>query len=110
MTLRLGSTGDPVRELEKRLQDFGLYTGAIDGVFGGGVESGVKSFQKANGLPPDGVVGPNTWIALFPGAAPPVSPLLNQPVAERCLALTGAFETSTGFPDCYCGLSGDFDG
>ena len=110
MNLRLGSTGDPVRELEKRLQELDLYTGAIDGVFGGGVESGVKSFQKANGLSPDGVVGPYTWASLFPGAALPVSPLLDQPVAERCLALTGAFETSTGFPDCYCGLTGDFDG
>jgi hypothetical protein len=24
--------------------------------------------------------------------------------------LTGAFETGTGFPECFCGISGDFDG
>jgi len=29
---------------------------------------------------------------------------------QRCLALTGSFETSVGVPDCYCGLAGDFDG
>lgn len=109
MDLLLGLTGDHVRELEQRLKDLGFYTGAMDGVFGGGVESAVKSFQKANALQPDGIVGPQTWMALFPGATPPVSPLLNQPVAQRCLALTGTFETSTGFPDCYCGLTGDFD-
>ncbi len=89
MNLRLGSTGDAVRELKKRLQEIGMYTGAVDGVFGGGVESGVKSFQKANGpLAGNGNAGPNTWAALFPGTALPVSPLLNQQVAERCLALT----------------------
>jgi hypothetical protein len=110
MDLHLGSTGDPVRRLEQRLRDLGLYTGPIDSVFGGGVESGVKSFQKANSLQPDGIVGARTWTALFPGAAPPVPLLLSQPIAQRCLALTGAFETSTGFPDCYCGLTGDFDG
>lgn len=30
-------------------------------------------------------------------------------MTQRCLALTGAFETSTGIPDCYCGLTGNFD-
>jgi hypothetical protein len=110
MDLQLGSTGDFVSRLEQRLGDLGLYTGPIDGIFGGGVESGVKSFQKANALQPDGVVGAQTWTALFPDAALPVPALLNQPIAQRCLALTGAFETSTGLPDCYCGLTGDFDG
>ncbi|GAG53157.1 unnamed protein product, partial [marine sediment metagenome] len=28
----------------------------------------------------------------------------------RCLALTGSFETGKGLPDCFTGLSGDFDG
>jgi hypothetical protein len=36
--------------------------------------------------------------------------ILLQPLVQRCLALTGTFETSTGIPDCYAGLSGDFDG
>ncbi len=33
-----------------------------------------------------------------------------KPLAYRCLALTGSFETGKGIPDCFSGLSGDFDG
>ena len=110
MNLQLGSNGVDVSRLEQRLKDLNLYTGSVDGMFGGGVEAALKSFQTTNGLKPDGVAGPQTWTALFPGAAAPATPLLGAPVAERCLALSGAFETSTGFPDCFCGLTGDFDG
>jgi hypothetical protein len=39
-----------------------------------------------------------------------VSNILDQTLEQRCLALTGSFETSAGVPDCYCGLAGDFDG
>ncbi len=111
MILSLGSHGDEVRQLEQRLQDLNLYTGSIDGVFGGGVQSAVRTFQGANGLTLDGVVGPETWSALFPGADPPAAPsIAGQDITERCLALTGAFETSMGVPECYCGLTGNFDG
>jgi hypothetical protein len=110
MILSLGSHGDEVRQLEQRLQDLNLYTGSIDGVFGGSVQSAVKTFQGANGLAPDGVVGPQTWSALFPGADPPGAPsIAGQDITQRCLALTGAFETSTAVPDCYCGLTGNSD-
>ena len=109
--LSLGSHGDEVRQVEHRLQDLLLYSGAVDGLFGGGVQSAVKQFQRANSLPVDGVVGPETWAALFPGAeAPAAVAIAAQPIARRCLALTGAFETSTPIPDCYCGLTGNFDG
>src|ERR1039457_5104842 len=110
MILSLGSHGDEVRQLEQRLQDLNLYTGSIDGVFGGGVQSAVKTFQGANGLAPDGVVGPQTWSALFPGADPPGAPsIAGQDITQRCLALTGAFETFTAVHDCYCGLTGNSD-
>ena len=36
--------------------------------------------------------------------------LTTAPLAQRCLALTGSFETSAGVPDCYAGMTGDFDG
>ena len=106
----LGSHGDDVRRIESRLADLKLYTGAIDGSYGGGVESAVKSFQNSHGLAADGVVGDETWKALFNGEAPPANQLASAPLLQRCLALTGAFETSVGVPDCYCGLAGDFDG
>ena len=40
---------------------------AADGTFGTQTETAVKKFQQVNGLPPDGVVGPNTWTALVKG-------------------------------------------
>jgi hypothetical protein len=110
MDLQLGSTGADVSRLEQRLKDLRLYNGPVDGVYGGGVEAAVKSFQAAHGLGPDGVAGPQTWSAVFPDAPAPATPLRDAPLGERCLALSGAFETSTGFPDCFCGLTGDFDG
>lgn len=36
--------------------------------------------------------------------------ILSASLAQRCLALTGSFETGDGPPDCFAGLSGDFDG
>src|SRR5690606_29417319 len=84
--------------------------GPIDGAFGGGTESAVKSFQKSRSLPADGCVGPRTWPALFPDSPEPVSEMLSRPVGYRCLALTGSFESSTNPPDCFSAITGDFDG
>lgn len=107
---QLGSGGDVVRRIQVKLQALGLYRGPIDGLFGGGTESAVKQFQRANGLGIDGQVGPRTWQALFPDAsAPPPSEMAGKPVEYRCVALTGAFETGAGVPDCFAGVTGDFD-
>jgi hypothetical protein len=106
----LGSHGDDVRRIETRLATLKLYTGAMDGSYGGGVESAVKAFQRSHGLAADGVVGDDTWKALFADEPPPVNQLAAAPLIQRCLALTGAFETSMGVPDCFAGLAGDFDG
>jgi hypothetical protein len=110
MDLQLGSRNEDVRRLEQKLQTSGLYTGPLDGVFSGGVESAVKEFQKSHALKPDGIVGTETWTALFAGAVMPACPLRDRPLAERCLALTGSFETSSNFPECFSELAGDFDG
>lgn len=106
---RLGSHGEEVRKIQSRLAANDLYRGAIDGSFGGGTHAAVMAFQKAHGLDADGIVGSLTWDALFNTSI--VEPqALSDDLARRCLALTGAFETGTGFPDCFCGISGDFDG
>jgi hypothetical protein len=110
MDLQLGCRTSDVRLLEQKLKASDRYTGPIDGVFGGGVESAVKAFQKAHGFQPNGIVTSEIWGALFPGAIIPPSPLQGRPLAERCLALTGSFETSFGFPECFSELAGNFDG
>lgn len=111
MTYRRGAKGPEVSRLQTRLQALGFYGGDIDGDFGGGTELAVRRFQRHAGLGVDGVVGTNTWRALFPAEPDAPAPaLLQQPVEFRCLALTGAFETSTPPPGCFACVSGDFDG
>jgi N-acetylmuramoyl-L-alanine amidase len=62
--LKRGSTGDDVTAVQKRLKQWGYYSGAVDGIFGYGTERAVKWFQEKNGLAVDGVVGPKTAAAM----------------------------------------------
>ena len=64
-TLRSGSTGSKVETLQKILKLKGYYSGEIDGVYGSGVVSAVKAFQKAQGLEADGVAGDYTLCSLY---------------------------------------------
>ena len=63
-SLKLESTGDDVREVQRRLKSLGFYTGSVDGDFGAGTEAAVKAFQKQYGLTTDGKVGQQTMNAL----------------------------------------------
>jgi peptidoglycan hydrolase-like protein with peptidoglycan-binding domain len=60
-TLQQGSNGDCVRILQQKLQEFGFYSGKIDGDFGPLTRTSVISFQAATGHSQDGVCGPKTW-------------------------------------------------
>ncbi|CAA7615801.1 Peptidoglycan-binding domain 1 protein [Candidatus Terasakiella magnetica] len=102
-TYQTGSTAPEVNQIQQRLIILGLYDGEVDGLYGNGTESAVRAFQSAHGLAVDGRVGPATWGALFGNAA------VQGELDFRCLALTGAFETNTAPPDCFAGLTGDFD-
>jgi putative peptidoglycan binding protein len=106
---KLGSRGDEVRAIQEKLGALGDYRGPIDGDFGGGTQAAVAAFQRREGIEPDGCVLQQTWEALF-GSPIPEPAIGDQELAYRCLALTGSFETGTGIPDCFCGISGDFDG
>ena len=53
----LGSQGDEVEKIQKRLTDLGFYTGAIDGDFGPVTEQAYRAFQEAAGVTVDGISG-----------------------------------------------------
>jgi peptidoglycan hydrolase-like protein with peptidoglycan-binding domain len=57
-TLRRGSTGDLVKQVQTKLAV------AADGNFGPETEAAVRVFQRNRGLVPDGIVGPATWATL----------------------------------------------
>ncbi len=59
-SLRLGSRGSAVVELQNFLQNRGYYTGSIDGNYGSSVRAAVINFQIANGLHADGSFGIST--------------------------------------------------
>ena len=57
---KLGSQGDEVKRIQKKLKELGYYKGAVDGVYGANTLNAVKTFQKNCGLKADGVAGPKT--------------------------------------------------
>ena len=52
-----GSSGNTVAAIQQRLRDLGYYSDNVDGIFGANTYYAVVSFQSANGLNPDGIVG-----------------------------------------------------
>jgi peptidoglycan hydrolase-like protein with peptidoglycan-binding domain len=69
-TLKLGSQGRDVSELQATLKLLGFYGGVVDGVYSESTAIAVSRFQSAAGLPTDGIVGPATWNQLFPPSPP----------------------------------------
>ena len=53
-----------VREIQKALQAAGFDPGPIDGHLGQKTRTAIRDFQTAQGLEPDGKVGPKTWSRL----------------------------------------------
>ena len=66
-TLRRGNSGVYVNFAQQLLESNLFPVGNIDGNFGVRTESAVRSFQSANGLVEDGIVGRNTWATLTAG-------------------------------------------
>lgn len=66
--------GDDVREVQRALIRDGSLTGSADGIFGPGTHDGVVAFQRKlrarnPAIDVDGIVGRDTWSALFPARA-----------------------------------------
>ena len=62
--LSVGSRGENVTKVQKRLIQYGYLSGSADGVFGEATRKAVLWFQKNNKLTQDGKVGPATAAAL----------------------------------------------
>jgi len=64
--LRFTNTGEDVRRLQMRLQELGyLMDNTVTGNYSAATRDAVTQFQRANGLTPDGVAGPQTITALW---------------------------------------------
>lgn len=72
--LQLCQSGGAVTNVQIVLSEAG-YSVDIDGYFGPGTERAVRQFQTDRGLEVDGLVGPDTWAALF--GAPDFDPALD---------------------------------
>jgi peptidoglycan hydrolase-like protein with peptidoglycan-binding domain len=62
--LERGTSGPRTQALQQRLVDLRLDPGPVDGDFGGKTQMAVWAFQKAYGLPVDGLVTPQVWQAM----------------------------------------------
>lgn len=64
--LKRGSRGPDVCAIQARLRALGHDISQVQGCpFGPQTESAVQTFQRLRNLDDDGLVGPNTWAALF---------------------------------------------
>ena len=88
-TLRLGSQGDSVKEVQSVLALLGYYSGSVTGLYQEDTEGAVRAFQRAAGITPDGIVGPTTWSQLFPDPGPAANP----PTATQPGASAGTSQT-----------------
>ena len=59
-TLKYGSSGSRVKELQNNLKKLGYSVGTVDGKFGAATKRAVIAFQSTNGLTPDGLAGAQT--------------------------------------------------
>ncbi len=88
-TLKVGSQGERVAELQAALKLLGFYSGAVDGTFSENTASAVARFKQAAGLNPDSIVDASTWQRLFPKE--PV-------VASTVPSSQPRFNSATNFP------------
>ena len=54
----------PAMAIQQALKKAGYYQGSLDGKIGSKTKQALRSFQKDNGLEPDGVCGRQTWTKL----------------------------------------------
>jgi peptidoglycan hydrolase-like protein with peptidoglycan-binding domain len=73
VTLKIGDSGAPVRQLQTALKRARYYSGSLDGKYGTTTYTAVAAFQQANGIKADGIAGKTTLNKLF-GLSPTATP------------------------------------
>ena len=61
---KIGSQGEGVRQIQKKLTELGYFTSKIEGIYGEKTKAAVTRFQRDNGLTADGIAGTKTLSAL----------------------------------------------
>jgi uncharacterized protein (TIGR02594 family) len=65
MLFQKGDSGPKIKEIQERLAELGLFDGTAQGNYGTLTKNAVTAFQEQYGLEVDGIVGDETWGALF---------------------------------------------
>ena len=87
--LRIGSSGEDVLELQKKLNQTNYgYNLDEDGSFGEKTLAAVKDYQQRSGLEVDGVVGTNTWGALTKANTPAATTPTTTPTTTQTTTQT----------------------
>ena len=66
--LEKGSVSNDVQQMQRKLREYGYFSGAADGVFGDATLMAVETFQMVNGLPVTGVADGATLMRLMADA------------------------------------------
>ena len=92
-----GSQGTEVEEIQRVLQEWGLFKGEITGYFGTATESALKQYQKSNGLPQTGIADEATLkkMGITIGSAPDATQA-NINLLARIISAEGRGESYVG--------------
>ena len=86
--LAIGDFGPEVTQIQNRLRELGYLSANATGYFGEETQNAVIQFQRDNRLVQDGIVGPNTVVALIATNQNAISrPLNTIPVSYTHLTL-----------------------
>ncbi|MHC4391377.1 MAG: peptidoglycan-binding domain-containing protein [Planctomycetota bacterium] len=100
--IRMGARGNNVRAIQVGLAKLGFLSGSLDGIMGRGTTNALATFQRAQGLVPDGICGPKTLAAL--DAALGAQPSGGEAMANAAQGLVDKYAQNYGVEDAWLNL------